>query len=111
MKIPTIKLIAIVLFAIPLLLLTMFKAAPVTGAATPADAAADFKDKYKCAVCHTPTASKFFDPKKTDEEHLQVILNGKKGEKPPFMPAFKDKMTEDEAKAMAAYMKSLRPAS
>jgi mono/diheme cytochrome c family protein len=112
MKTATIKLIAIALFAIPLLLLTMLKAAPVKGAVAPLDdPAADYKDKYKCAVCHTPTASKFYDPAKTDEEHVQTILKGKKGEKPPYMPAFETKgMTEAEARSLAAYMKGLKKA-
>jgi cytochrome c1 len=40
---------------------------------------------------------------------VQAILKGKKGEKPPYMPAFETKgITEDDAKALAAYMKSLR---
>ena len=111
MKTATTKLIAIALFAIPLLLLTMFRAAPVKGAVTVDDPAADFKDKYKCAACHLPNASKFYDPAKSDEVHVQTILKGKKGEKPPFMPGFEAKgMTEDGAKALAAYMKSLRTA-
>jgi cytochrome c1 len=40
-------------------------------------------------------------------------LKGKKGEKPPYMPGFEAKgMTEDQAKALAAYMRTLRtPAS
>lgn len=68
--------------------------------------------KAKCAACHTATASKFFDPAKADDVHVQVILKGKKGEKPPYMPAFGEKgMTEDEAKALVAFMKTLRPAS
>jgi mono/diheme cytochrome c family protein len=68
--------------------------------------------KAKCAMCHTATASKFFDPAKPEAEQVQVILKGKKGEKPPYMPGFAEKgMTEDEAKALAAYMKTLKPAN
>jgi len=110
MKINQIKLIAIIFFAIPLMFLAIFKTTPVKVAAAAPDDAATYK--AKCAACHTPTASKFYDPAKTDEEHAQTIMKGKKGEKPPFMPAFGEKgMTEDEAKGLAAYMKSLKPAA
>jgi mono/diheme cytochrome c family protein len=111
MRTTTIKLFTIALFALPLSFLMGFKATPVIGASSTADdPAAEFK--AKCAACHTPTASKFYDPAKTDEEHVQTILKGKKGEKPPYMPGFEAKgMTEDGAKALAAYMKTLKPAS
>lgn len=87
----------------------MFKVTPVKVAAYAwNDAAATYK--AKCAVCHTPTASKFYDPAKSDEEHVQTIMKGKKGEKPPYMPAFGEKgMTEDEAKGLATYMRTLKP--
>ena len=108
MKTNRTKLFAIIFFALPLLLLTIFKATPAKVAVYEAD---DPVAKYKaqCAVCHTPTASKFYDPAKPSEEHVQVILKGKKGEKPPYMPGYEAKgMTEDEAKGLAAYMKGLR---
>jgi mono/diheme cytochrome c family protein len=111
MRTTTIKLFTIALFALPLIFLMAFKATPVIGAGTPVDDPST-EYKAKCAACHTPTASKFFDPAKTDEEHVQTILKGKKGEKPPYMPGFEAKgMTEDGAKALAAYMKTLKPAS
>lgn len=105
------KLLAIALFVTPLMFFTVLRSEPVSGAtAAPDDPAAEFK--AKCAACHTPGATKFYDPAKTDEEHVQTILKGKKGEKPPFMPGFEAKgMTEDGAKALAAYMKSLRSGS
>ena len=111
MRTTTIKLFTIALFALPLIFLMAFKAAPVRGAGTAVDdPAAEYK--AKCAACHTPTASKFYDPAKSDEEHVQTILKGRKGEKPPYMPGFEAKgMTEDGAKALAAYMKTLKPAS
>jgi mono/diheme cytochrome c family protein len=110
MKINQIKVIAIIFFALQLLLLAMFKVTPVRVAASLPDEAATYK--AKCAACHTPTASKFYDPAKTEAEHVQIILKGKKGEKPPYMPAFGDKgMTEDEAKGLVAYMMSLKPAA
>ena len=111
MKPVTIKLIVIALFTIPVLVFLIMKTDPVKGAVVMADdPAAEYK--AKCAACHTAAASKFYDPAKTDEEHVLTILKGKKGEKPPFMPGFEAKgMTEDGAKALAAYMKGLRKAS
>lgn len=111
MRTNTIKLIALALFVFPLIFLTAFKAAPVTGTVRELDDPA-VEYKAKCAACHTPTASKFYDTAKTDEDHVQTILKGKKGEKPPYMPGFEAKgMTEEGAKALAAYMKTLRAAS
>ena len=108
MRVNQIKFVAIILFAIPLMLLMMLNAGPVKVAASVPDDAATYK--AKCAVCHSPTASKFFDPAKPEAEHVQIILNGKKGEKPPYMPAFGEKgITEDGAKALVAYMKTLKP--
>jgi len=111
MRTNRIKIFVIIFFAIPLLLLSVFKTTPVKVTAyTMADPAVEYK--AKCAACHTPTASKFYDPAKTDEEHTQTILKGKKGEKPPYMPSFEAKgMTEDEAKGLAGYMKTLKPAA
>lgn len=109
MRINQIKLIAIIFFAFPLLLLAMFKVTPVrVVAAMPEDPAATYK--AKCAACHTPTASKFYDPAKSDDEHVQTILKGRKGAKPPYMPGYEEKgMTIDDAKGLAAYMKTLKP--
>ena len=68
--------------------------------------------KAKCAVCHSPKAEKFFDPAKPDEQLIDTVLKGRKGEKPPYMPGFEAKgMTPDEAKALVGYMKSIRSAS
>ena len=104
------KLTAIILFAIPVFLLAAFHETPArVGAFIAVQPSVDYKTK--CAACHTPKAEKFFDPAKSDDEHVQAILKGKKGEKPPYMPGFEAKgMVEDEAKALTAYMKALRPA-
>lgn len=110
MKTDRTKLFAIALFVLPLMLLTIFRATPAKMTPYMADDPA-VTFKTKCAACHTPNASRFFDPAKTDDEHVQIILKGKKGEKPPYMPGFEAKgMTEDEAKALAGYMKTLKPA-
>lgn len=71
------------------------------------DAAATFK--AKCVACHGATAEKKFDATVPDADLVQIVLKGKKGEKPPFMPAYEEKgITEDQAKALVAYMKSLK---
>ena len=72
------------------------------------DAASYYKDA-KCVVCHGPKAEKKFDAAMKDEELIEVILKGKKQEKPPNMPGYEAKgLTADQAKAMIDYMKSLK---
>jgi mono/diheme cytochrome c family protein len=103
-----IKLLAIMIFALSITAVLVFRAAPSTSAAAVADdPAATYK--AKCMACHGPAAAKFYDPAKPEEEQIEAIMKGKKGEKPPNMPAFSDKgITEDGAKALAVYMKTLR---
>ena len=109
MKTNRVKLFAIMFFAIPLLAVTMLKVTPMRVSAISTDDPATMFHDNKCFACHTPNASKFFDPTKTEAELVQTILKGKKGEKPPYMPSFEAKgITEDAAKGLAAYMKSLR---
>lgn len=70
------------------------------------DAAGTYKSK--CLMCHGPKSEKKFDPAKADAEHVQVILKGKKMEKPPHMPGYEEKgVTEDQAKALVAHMRSI----
>jgi mono/diheme cytochrome c family protein len=69
------------------------------------DAAALYKSK--CVACHGATVDKRFDATKADEELVQIVLKGKKAEKPPNMPAYEEKgITADQAKALVAFMKS-----
>ena len=71
------------------------------------DAAATYK--AKCQVCHGATAEKKFDATVADADLVQTVLKGRKGEKPPFMPAYGEKgVTEEQAKALVAHMKSLK---
>jgi mono/diheme cytochrome c family protein len=71
------------------------------------DAAATFK--AKCVACHGAAAEKKFDVAIPDADLVQIVLNGKKPEKPPNMPAYGEKgITEDQAKALVAHMKSLK---
>jgi cytochrome c5 len=63
----------------------------------------------KCKMCHGATAEKKMDKTKADDLLIQVVLDGKTAEKPPNMPAFKEKgITPDQAKALVGYMKSLQ---
>jgi len=79
-----------------------------TSTVTVFDAAADYKT-MKCGTCHGAKAEKKFDPAKSDDEHVQIILKGKKPAKPPNMPGYEAKgVTADQAKALLDYMKSLR---
>jgi mono/diheme cytochrome c family protein len=104
-----IKLLAIAALLLPLMAIVLLTNEPVKAGASPAidDAAATFK--AKCAMCHSPKAEKFYDPARPEEEQIQAVLKGKKGEKPPYMPGFEAKgMTAEEAKALVEYMKSLK---
>lgn len=103
-----IKLIAIIFFLITAVFAAFYKGSPaVTGVAAAEEPAAVYK--AKCAMCHSPKAEKLYDPAKSDDHHVEAILKGVKGTKPPFMPGFEAKgMTADEAKGLAAYMRSLR---
>lgn len=100
------------IFAASIALLFIFKTAPARDIVANNTEEPAVTYKAKCAACHLPNASKFYDPAKSDEEHIQAILKGKKGEKPPYMPGFEAKgMTEVEAKALAEYMRGLRKAN
>jgi cytochrome c5 len=63
----------------------------------------------KCKMCHGATAEKKVDKTKADDVLIQIVLDGKTMEKPPNMPAFKERgITPDQAKALVGYMKSLQ---
>ena len=71
------------------------------------DVAATYNSK--CKACHGATAEKKMDKTKADGESIQIVLKGKKAEKPPNMPAYEEKgMTAEQAKALVEYMKSLK---
>jgi mono/diheme cytochrome c family protein len=72
------------------------------------DAASYYKDA-KCVVCHGPKAEKKFNADLKDEEMVEIVSKGKKVEKPPNMPGYEAKgLTAEQAKAMVAYMRSLK---
>jgi mono/diheme cytochrome c family protein len=103
-----IKFIAMGLFILPMVMVAVFRTTPVTVSASPFDDPATIY-KAKCAMCHGQKAEKFYDPAKPDAEQVEAILKGKKGEKPPYMPAFEPKgITEDDAKALVTFMKGLK---
>lgn len=105
-----VKLFVISTFALPLLTLATFNTNIVSAGAKADDDTANTY-KTKCQMCHSPKAEKFFDASKSADTLKDVILNGKSDSKPP-MPSFKAKgMTDDQAKALADYMKSLRTPS
>jgi mono/diheme cytochrome c family protein len=107
-KLKRLKLYTITLFVPVLVALAIFHPKPL-GEIVRADTEAAETYKTKCAVCHSPKAEKLFDPAKKDEELAEIILKGKKGEKPPFMPAFESKgITAEQAKALVEHMRKLR---
>jgi len=112
MTINRIKVLATLSMMLPVLALTVFyRAEPVSAIAVPpmrGDAATTYKTK--CAMCHSPKAEKLYEnPAAPMEEQVEAVLKGKKGKKPPDMPAFGAKgMTADEAKELVAYMQGLR---
>ena len=109
MTLNQVKLIAIVLFVVAVAAVTVFRTTPVTvqAAAVADDTATVFKTKWR--MCHTRRRRKFYDPAKSEDEHIDTVMKGKKGEKPPFMPGFEAKgMTRDDAKTLVEYMQSLR---
>lgn len=124
MKLNQVKLFVIALIALPVLALAIFvgnTARTVSATVVPDkgvfvnidddDVAAQYKKT--CAVCHKATAEKFFEPSKMDEVLVEIVLKGKKAEKPPHMPGYEAKgMTEAEAKLLVSYMRQIRtPAS
>ena len=99
--------IAIIVAAIFLLGALFYSVSSAQGEAQPSDPAAYYK--AKCVACHGQKAEKRFDASLTDDQYVEVILKGKKPEKPPNMPAYGEKgVTEDQAKALLVYMKQLR---
>ena len=109
MKIAYLKRIgAAVAVATSLALVLLVSSAAQTDAVKYTDAASYYKDA-KCVVCHGPKAEKKFNAELKDEEMVEIILKGKKPEKPPNMPGYEAKgLTAEQAKAMVDYMRSLK---
>ena len=100
--------LAVPFVATPLLVAGMLGTAPARTGAEDFDAAAYFATA-KCAMCHTAKAEKHFDATKADEVLVDAVLKGVNAEKPPAMPSYEGKgLTADQAKALVAYMKTLK---
>lgn len=108
-RIERLKKIAIALLALPLLGVVLLNSAAgqPQAAADPSDAAAFYA--AKCKMCHGAKAEKNFKIEgKTDDELVQIVLKGK-ADVTPKMPAYETKgVNEEQAKALVAYMKSLK---
>ena len=94
----------------PAIVTAMMLVSIITVGASPAPQAFDTTKEYKkCVACHGAKAEKKFDTAKSDDEHVQIILKGKKAEKPPHMPGYESKgINAEQAKALLDHMKSLR---
>ena len=97
----------IVIVAAAALLLGMLVVVTARTEARPAEPAEVYKTK--CVACHGKKAEKKFDATKADDQLVEVVLKGKKAEKPPNMPAYEAKgVTAEQAKALVDYMKQLK---
>ncbi len=67
--------------------------------------------KTKCVACHGQKAEKKFDATIPDEQLIDIVMKGKKPEKPPNMPAYGEKgVTAEQAKGLVDCMKQLKTA-
>ncbi|MDT7602160.1 MAG: hypothetical protein QOF61_157 [Acidobacteriota bacterium] len=101
------KATAIALVVLPLFALSLVGSTAVqTTSAQDFDAATVFK--AKCAMCHGADASKKFDATKADDVLIETVLKGR-DVAPVKMPSYEAKgVSADQAKAMVAFMKSLK---
>ena len=105
MTITRLKKFAVAAVAAPLFLTLALISVPVRAGSD--DAAATYKTK--CFACHGAKAEKKWDSTHPEDQMVESVLKGKKAEKPPNMPGFADKgIDADQAKALIAYMKSLK---
>jgi mono/diheme cytochrome c family protein len=104
-----IKNTLIALFTVAALaMIFLVSSAAQTDAVKFTDAASYYKDA-KCVVCHGPKAEKKFNADDKDEELVKIILQGKKPEKPPNMPAYEPKgLNAEQAKALVDQMRTLK---
>ena len=103
------KRMVIGVFAVVVLALGLVISVLAQGEAQASDPAAFYK--AKCVACHGQKAEKKFDTTLPDEQLVDIVLKGKKPEKPPNMPGYADKgVTADQAKALVDYMKQLKTA-
>lgn len=108
LSINNLKQIAVAFIILPLFAFVLLGTSPraTRAAADDFDASATFQ--AKCALCHGKDASKKFDPALADDVLVEVVLKGKDAA-PIKMPGYEAKgITADQAKALVAYMKSLK---
>ena len=80
-----------------------------TGSGRQFDGAATYN--AKCVVCHGQKAEKKFDVSLPDQQLIDIVLKGKKPEKPPNMPAYGEKgVTTEQAVALVEHMRQLKSA-
>jgi mono/diheme cytochrome c family protein len=97
-----IGIVTAALFAVGLLI-----SVPAQGEVQASDPAAFYKTK--CVACHGQKAEKKFDSSLPDEQLIDIVMKGKKPEKPPNMPAYGEKgVTAEQAKALVEHMKQLK---
>ena len=95
------------IFATALFSAVIITAASAPRTQEPSDTAAYYKGK--CVMCHGKKAEKKFNTTLTDDQLVEIVLKGKKAEKPPHMPGYGEKgVTADQAKALVAHMKQLK---
>ncbi len=106
----TIKIISVTaVLAALFIVAAMASVAARNDADDPFDADAAYKSK--CVACHGQKAEKKFDSTLTDQQLIDAVINGKKPEKPPNMPAYGEKgVTAEQAKALVEHMKQLKSA-
>lgn len=108
MKVKIRKLVA-TFFAVALLSVLVFSVGAQGTDPDPNDSAGYYK--AKCVACHGQKADKRFDATLSEDQLVDAILKGKKGEKPPNMPGYETKgVNGDQAKALVTYMKQLKDA-
>ena len=101
------RLTKLMLVAAALIIAAAFLIVSTPARATDDDTATFYNTK--CKMCHGATAEKKMDKTKADDVLIQTVLDGKAAEKPPNMPAFKERgVTPEQAKALVCYMKSLK---
>ena len=106
-KLTRVKALVVALFALPLLFAALSTNTPA-GATAAQDFDAGAAYKAKCAMCHGQKAEKKFDPAKDDATHVSITMKGR-DDVTPKMPGYESKgMTEDQAKALVAFMRSVR---
>lgn len=101
MMIDRVKKVGTALLALAVLAIVPLTFAPVPTRAEGEDVAGTYK--AKCVMCQGGKAEKGFDAAKGDVALVDAVLKGVK----PKMPAYEQKLTADQAKALVAYMKSL----